>query len=312
MGKFFWGLILSSMFQLLAEETHAPKASKLVTKAPETLDLSQVQSWITGSIWALLSLNLIALAIFLINALYPHWRRLIAFVRSLLRRKQIPQPTLAPSPIAAAVSAPAELKAAETISTASSAKVTPSPIPDPGPAIVPLPVTSFAAPKSAPPAAPSPESAAPPAASQEVVEEFDLPKFDDAPPSPPPEPQPQVVAEAAPELAPSPPQPSPIDPPPAAEAPAESMMADETTKISFNRTEELSAVTDELPKSNSLPETLLSDEKVNAPMPAAAESLKSIEETLNEALTSGLDTTEELSIFDPSIIDDVLREDQKK
>jgi hypothetical protein len=311
-GNVFWG---NSFVQFLLAEVAEKHAAKIVTKAPETLDLNQVQSWVNGSIWALLSLNLIALCVFLISAIYPQWQRFIAKIRApSSKRSKSAQKVATDESVPSHEPAMAQSAVDAMVSTAVQVNDPPSFEPAIATSEVPPPAVaaSAAVAPSPPPAAEQPPP--PPAFIEtaettiteeyqppDIQEELDLPKMSDEPPPPPPA-EPPIAAEPA--VAPSPTM--------TAEAAPTPVVPAEVTRTDFDITEEIPPVPSELAKSNSLPDASVSDQTVNAPMPPPSESLKSIEETLNEALSGALDTTEEISIFDPSIIDSVLKEDQKK
>lgn len=309
--KFIFGLLSNPFLQTVVFAT-AEKQTPLVAKAPETLDLAQIQSWMNASVWALLSLNLVALVIFLLNILYPQISRAMNTSKSFAiwirgskgeKRKAVSEAikeVLAEPPLAD-VSAP-EVSVAPAKENISQTPKMETKLAASEPASVPA---------SAPPQ-PEVDTNAINVAEEidlpKIVEEIDLPKIPD-----------DVVPPAA-EVFTPPPVTTEIIPDPVSAAPA---TKNEITEVLSKAEEPVPTPTPAPVKSSSLPEPAVSGQTEPLPMMSSSDhlksdNLKSIEETLNEALAGTTDATEEISIFDPAMIDNVLKdsaqklEDQKK
>ena len=71
-------LELFSLLFLVSESTH-----DAVVSSPEVLDLGQIQRWLSGSVWALVGLNIIALLLFLGAISAPQLRKLQALASGI-------------------------------------------------------------------------------------------------------------------------------------------------------------------------------------------------------------------------------------
>jgi hypothetical protein len=327
MEKIFFKILLNPWLQFLAEGSSAEKHPKMVMKAPETLDIEQLQSWINGSVWALLALNLIALGIFLLNTVDPQLRGLFVWLKQITKKTKQPNasatetiPTTAPvdaspvvAPPPAQTAAVIQPPAAVTVSISNPTILAPEPDPS-APFIKIVDEPAPAAAQSAEPTAEPPmiqiqeEVQLPPPepekAVSEIVEEFDLPKIPESELPPVFQEESSTIAlseafEASASTA-TPPSPVTDSPAPPVSDPSPGSPA-EITEVIPKKVEE----------SKPLPPSSVS-ETVEPLMGSIDDSLPSLEETITEALSTSSEATEEIAIFDPKLLDNVLKEDHKK
>ncbi len=307
----------------------AAKPSPLVMKAPEQLEVSNVQSWLNGSVLGLLALNLIALGFYLISLFAPELTKILKAIQRFLLAMKAPKTVSTPPPAPSLdIKTPAENSKTEPILAATlTTQIAPEPE-APATSVeesVELPPPPAEAQEEVvlPPSPPEPEATAAPAEAPppaEAVPAESAPAAQEEVQLPPPPPIENVddVSNALSEALMSgtePPatEPPPAEPPPQFDLPTEVLenpQPDETPKgpdVTEIMTKEEKNST--LPPSPPLPAEDVSGMKESTAM--FEQGLKSIEESLNEAL-SDTPAQDELSIFDPSSIDKVLQEEEKK
>jgi len=248
-----------------------------VVTSPEILDAAALERWLSGSVWGLLALNLLALALFVLSISSPQITKIKTFIltwqaeREKIRSEMLAQKQAEQAAAAAAIPATSQESSAEP--TASEA----APTANPG---------------SNPPAPPSAETADTPEAKPEIQTAEAI--AEEIPPPPPP---PDTIST------------SPVEPlatPSEVEEKTE-VLAEETTTIA-SQEQSVEPTNDEPPvPPQSLPETNLSGEKKEAGDAMTFESKQDFEKALNDFLSSPTEQTEEIPIFDTSSLDESLR-----
>lgn len=261
-------------------------ASKLTTeiqRSPDVLDMSTLERWFQGSIWALLGINLLAFGLFLAALLDPQLRKGWQFLtdayeayqekRRAAKEAKAVAPKTVVEKIAEDIPPPPEVIAEPTASAPS-----------------PEPVTTAEASSSVePPAKPEPSAQPEP-----EVTDASLPSgFHPAPA----ETAPTEPSVAAPEPEPELPKAEAVEPEPSAQPePSQAAPAPEPSAA--------------IPEPSALPETVVSAEtKPSAMESATAKNKASFDQQMKELLDAPTDHTDELPIFDTSLIDQAIKED---
>ena len=261
-----------------------------VITSPEILYTAALERWLSGSVWGLLALNLLALTLFILSISSPQITKIKTFIltwqaeREKIRSERLAQKEAEQAAAAAAAAAATEATPQES-AVESTQNVTPQVV-DTG---------------STPPAPPSAE----PIDSSKVAPETPVAKESHAS---------AFTEAAAPELPPPPPpadtvSTSSVEPTaPASELEEKTeVLAEETTAIA-SQEQSAEPKTDEPPVApQSLPETNLSGEKKEAGDAMTFESKQDFEKALNDFLSSPTEQTEEIPIFDTGSLDDSLR-----
>ncbi len=303
------------------------KAAELnleVTKAPEVLDLEKVKSWVNGSVWCLLVLNIASLLFYLGALLYPTLQQSLARTSNWLKARREKQISIGQTHSHAEIpKTPAVVNgnpSAANIQSAENATKVTEPTGS-GPNISEAQLSTPANPAATPAA----EASASQITESEVASVLDIPTevtqtFDiPAPPEPIAEPIAEPIPEPAPAASETEPAPQVTE-----SAPVENPAPNPTPAFASEVTEVLEIPQEPLPEPANFDEKEM---KMGEPATeqlqtdAAATASESLDASpspelpsLDAALLSDSQlaestATEEISIFDPAVIDQALQEE---
>jgi hypothetical protein len=241
------------------------------SESAQVLNLHELQSWISGSVIALIVLNLVALAFFILSLMSPKLQALSAFLERVLKR---PAPIVETKP---EVQPPTEAAAPAPVEESAEAAVPESPAAD---ALPPPEAVPAVPPPDQIPEAPPPMVVEPPPTDSAMSVEQDQTDISSSTPEISFEDQVAAEANAAFAEAFS----TPTEVMDSQELPTEAK-SDETIPVQ--------------------PEPAIQAEAV---IPSEPESAASFEASLDALLSAPVETTEELPIFDESALEQSLNE----